>query len=119
MCFFQVTEAMNLQQKLARLQLDAAPKHYEAELDINDLPHNVLWKVTHRDTLGPISFWTGASITITTKGQVYPPGSIVAPGERKLCLVIQGSTELSVNRGRSVLSRILEDTPNQTRSSPR
>ncbi|PIN18207.1 RNA helicase [Handroanthus impetiginosus] len=47
--------AMNLQHNLAKIQADAMPEHYEAELEINDLPQNAHWKVTQKETLGPIS----------------------------------------------------------------
>ncbi|KAL0309771.1 UNVERIFIED_CONTAM: DEAD-box ATP-dependent RNA helicase 42 [Sesamum radiatum] len=71
--------AMNLQHNLAKIQADAMPEHYEAELEINDFPQNARWKVTHKETLGPISEWTGAAIT--TRGQYYPPGRIPGPGK--------------------------------------
>ncbi|CAA6656877.1 unnamed protein product [Spirodela intermedia] len=62
--------AMNLQHNLAKIQADAMPEHYVAEFEINDFPQNARWKVTHKETLGPISEWTGAAIT--TRGQYYP-----------------------------------------------
>ncbi|CAI9288558.1 unnamed protein product [Lactuca saligna] len=82
--------AMNLQHNLARIQADSLPEHYEAELEINDFPQNARWKVTHKETLGPISEWTGAAIT--TRGQYVQPGRIPGPGERKLYLFIEGVT---------------------------
>ncbi|KAK9286803.1 hypothetical protein L1049_015208 [Liquidambar formosana] len=88
--------AMNLQHNLAKIQADAMPEHYEAELEINDFPQNARWKVTHKETLGPISEWIGAAIT--TRGQFYQPGKIPGPGERKLYLFIEGPTEQSVKR---------------------
>uniref|UniRef100_A0A7N0TTU3 RNA helicase n=2 Tax=Kalanchoe fedtschenkoi TaxID=63787 RepID=A0A7N0TTU3_KALFE len=108
--------AMNLQHNLAKIQADALPEHYEAELEINDFPQNARWKVTHKETLGPISEWTGAAIT--TRGQFYPPGKVVGPGERKLYLFIEGPTEISVKRAKSELKRVLEDITNQTTSLP-
>ncbi|CAM8903512.1 unnamed protein product [Rhodiola kirilowii] len=51
--------AMNLRHNLAKIQAE----HYQAELEINDFLQNACWKVTHKETLGPISDWTGASIT--------------------------------------------------------
>ncbi|KAJ0454952.1 putative RNA helicase [Helianthus annuus] len=66
--------AMNLQHNLAQIQADSLPKHYEAKLEINDFPQNARWKVTHKETLGPIVEWTGAAIT--TRGQYIQPGRI-------------------------------------------
>ncbi|KAL3628559.1 DEAD-box ATP-dependent RNA helicase 42 [Castilleja foliolosa] len=108
--------AKNLHHNLAKIQGDAIPDHYEAGLEINDFPQNARWKVTHKDTLGPISDWTGAAIT--TRGQYYPPGRIVGPGERKLYLFIEGPTEQSVKRAKVELKRVLEDITNQASSLP-
>lgn len=107
---------MNLQHNLAKIQADALPEHYEAELEINDFPQNARWKVTHKETLGPISEWTGAAIT--TRGQYYPPGKVAGPGERKLYLFIEGPTEQSVKRAKADLKRVLEEITNQASSLP-
>ncbi|KAM7258548.1 hypothetical protein ACFE04_014289 [Oxalis oulophora] len=108
--------AINLKHNLAKIQADAMPEHYEAELEINDFPQNARWKVTHKETLGPISEWTGAAIT--TRGQFFPPGKIPGPGERKLYLFIEGPTEISVKRGKAELKRVLEDITNQALQLP-
>ncbi|CAN0914383.1 DEAD-box ATP-dependent RNA helicase 42 [Linum grandiflorum] len=108
--------AMNLQHNLAKLQADALPEHYEAELEINDFPQNARWKVTHKETLGPISEWTGAAIT--TRGQYFQPGRIPGAGERKLYLFIEGPNEVSVKRAKAELKRVLEDITNQALSLP-
>lgn len=107
--------AMNLQNKLAKIA-GAMPEHYEAELEINDFPQNARWKVTHKETLGPISEWTGAAIT--TRGQYFPPGKIPGPGERKLYLFIEGPSEQSVKRAKAELKRVLEDITNQALQLP-
>ncbi|XP_076957471.1 DEAD-box ATP-dependent RNA helicase 42-like isoform X2 [Bidens hawaiensis] len=108
--------AMNLQHNLARIQADSLPEHYEAELEINDFPQNARWKVTHKETLGPIAEWTGAAIT--TRGQYIQPGRIPGPGERKLYLFIEGATEQSVKRAKAELKRVLEDITTQALSLP-
>ncbi|KAK6146970.1 hypothetical protein DH2020_017882 [Rehmannia glutinosa] len=76
----------------------------------------LVFSVTHKETLGPISEWTGAAIT--TRGQYYPPGRIAGPGERKLYLFIEGPTEQSVKRAKAELKRVLEDITNQASSLP-
>ncbi|XP_020577269.1 DEAD-box ATP-dependent RNA helicase 42 isoform X2 [Phalaenopsis equestris] len=108
--------AMNLQHNLAKIQADAMPEHYEAELEINEFPQNARWKVTHKETLGPISDWTGAAIT--TRGQYYPPGKFPGPMERKLYLFIEGPTESSVKKAKAELKRVLEDYTAQSLSLP-
>ncbi|KAK9747809.1 hypothetical protein RND81_02G015500 [Saponaria officinalis] len=105
-----------LQQNLAKLQQDAMVEHYEAELEINEFPQNARWKVTHKETLGPISDWTGAAIT--TRGQFFPPGKIPGPGERKLYLFIEGRSEHSVKTAKAELKRVLEDITAQAISLP-
>ncbi|RZC90698.1 hypothetical protein C5167_028530 [Papaver somniferum] len=95
-------------QNLEKILRNVMPKHYTAEFEINDYPQIVRWKVTHRETLGPISEWTGASIT--TKGQYYPPRMSPKPGdERKLYLSIEGLTESSVQKAMAELERVAED----------
>ncbi|KAI4364331.1 hypothetical protein MLD38_020439 [Melastoma candidum] len=111
-----IAAAINLKHNLAKIQADAMPEHYEAELEINDFPQNARWKVTHKETLGPISEWTGAAIT--TRGQFFPPGKIAGPGERKLYLFIEGPTEQSVKRAKAELKRVLEDVTNAALSLP-
>ncbi|XP_045794042.1 DEAD-box ATP-dependent RNA helicase 42-like [Trifolium pratense] len=108
--------AINLQHNLAKIQSEALPEHYEAELEINDFPQNARWKVTHKDTLGPISEWTGAAIT--TRGQYFPPGKVAGPGDRKLYLFIEGRSEQSVKRAKVELKRVLEDITNQALQLP-
>ncbi|CAH9136081.1 unnamed protein product [Cuscuta epithymum] len=108
--------AKNLQQNLAKLQNEVMPEHYEAELEINDFPQNARWKVTHKETLGPISEWTGAAIT--TRGYYIPPGKVPGPGDRKLYLFIEGPTEQSVKRAKTELKRVLEDITMQVTSLP-
>ncbi|XP_050208052.1 DEAD-box ATP-dependent RNA helicase 42 [Mercurialis annua] len=108
--------AINLQHNIAKIQADAMPEHYEAELEINDFPQNARWKVTHKETLGPISDWTGAAIT--TRGQFFPPGRIPGSGDRKLYLFIEGPSETSVKKAKTELKRVLEDITNQALSLP-
>lgn len=108
--------AVNFQHNLAKIQADALPEHYEAELEINDFPQHARWKATHKDSLGPISEWTGAAIT--TRGQFFPPGKVPAPGERKLYLFIEGPTETSVKKAKTDIKRILEECAAASLSLP-
>ncbi|CAI0397226.1 unnamed protein product [Linum tenue] len=108
--------ARNLQHNLLKLQADALPEHYEAELEINDFPQNARWKVTHKETLGPISEWTGAAIT--TRGQYFGQGRVPGPGERKLYLFIEGPNELSVKRAKAELKCFLEEITSKGFSVP-
>ncbi|GMH39795.1 hypothetical protein BSKO_07693 [Bryopsis sp. KO-2023] len=82
--------------------------HYEAELEINDFAQHARWKITHRDTLSLVTELTGAAIT--TRGQYFRPGSAVPPGERKLYLLIEGSSESSTKKAKAELRKILAET---------
>ncbi|TVU43579.1 hypothetical protein EJB05_10059, partial [Eragrostis curvula] len=92
---------------LERIRRDAAPEHFVAELEINDFPQNARWRITHKDTLGPIQEDSGAAITI--RGTYIPSGKVVGANERKLYLYIEGDTESSVKKAKTELKRVLED----------
>ncbi|KAJ3692568.1 hypothetical protein LUZ60_011663 [Juncus effusus] len=98
--------AINIQHNLARIQAENQPEHYEAELEINGLSQPARWRITHKDTIGPICDWTGAAIT--TRGQFVPPGRVCGPGERKLYLFIEGKSENSVKKAKAELKKVLE-----------
>ncbi|KAM2632992.1 hypothetical protein EV1_023664 [Malus domestica] len=74
------------------------------------------WKVTHKETLGPISELTGAAITI--RGQYFPPGKVPGPGDCKVFLFIDGLTEQSVKRGKAEIKRKSEEIMNQALPLP-
>ncbi|KAL6659525.1 hypothetical protein ACP70R_003565 [Stipagrostis hirtigluma subsp. patula] len=103
-------------QAIKKIQRDAAPEHYEAELEINDFPQHARWRITHKETLGPIQEG-GAAVTI--RGKYIPQGKIVGANERKLYLFIEGSTELSVKKAKAELKRVLEDCANHALNLPR
>ena len=65
------------------------------------MPMRLYWllQITHRETIAQINELTGAAMT--TKGFFYDKGQQVPEGERKLYLVIEGPTELSVKRAKA------------------
>lgn len=65
-------------------------------------------QITHRDTLSNVTELTGAAIT--TRGQYNRPGTLVPPGERKLYLLIEGSSESSIKKAKTELKKILAET---------
>ena len=80
--------------------------HFETELEINDFPQFARYKVTHKDTLVQIMEHTGAAVT--AKGQYAAPGRPLAPGDRKLYLLIEGPTERVVKEGKNYVKNIIE-----------
>jgi ATP-dependent RNA helicase DDX46/PRP5 len=89
------------------MKTPAGKLHFDAELEINDFSQQARWKVTHKDALSNITEWTGAAIT--TRGLFFGPGVKVPPGERKLYLYIEGSSEHSVQTAKKEIKRILDE----------
>ncbi|EES14464.1 DEAD-box ATP-dependent RNA helicase 42 [Sorghum bicolor] len=101
---------------LARIQRHAVPDHYEAELEINDFPQHARWRITHKDTLGPIQ---EGGVAITIRGTYIAQGKIVGANERKLYLFIEGHSESCVKKAKAELKRVLEDCVNQVPNLPK
>ena len=80
---------------------------YSAEIEINDFPQHARWKVTHKESLRSIQDDTGA--VITTRGMFIPPGKPLAPGDRKLFLLIEAGTERSVREAKMRIRQLLEE----------
>ncbi|KAI0459408.1 hypothetical protein F5B21DRAFT_499588 [Xylaria acuta] len=81
---------------------------FHATLEINDFPQKARWAVTNRTNVAKILEATGTSIT--TKGNFYPPGKEVQPGqEPKLYILVEGDTELVVANAMAELTRLLKE----------
>jgi ATP-dependent RNA helicase DDX46/PRP5 len=89
--------ALNAQHGKPNSATTASGSHFETELEINDFPQNARYKITHKDTIAQIMEHTGAAVT--AKGQYSAPGRPLAPGDRKLYLLIEGPTERVVKEG--------------------
>ena len=83
----------------------AGSAHFETEIEINDFPQHARWKVTHKDSLREVADFTGAAIT--TRGQYIPPGRPVGPSERKLYLLVEGTTERAVAEAKQRIREVL------------
>eukprot|EP00118_Oscarella_pearsei_P018128 m.184158 g.184158 ORF g.184158 m.184158 type:complete len:1077 (+) comp39318_c3_seq1:81-3311(+) len=97
-------------------ELDSsANEKWEDEVEINDLPQQVRWKITSKDSCESISEYAECGLTV--RGMYFPPGkkSKPKPDERRLYLYIEGSTERSVNLAKIELRRlILEELAKQS-----
>ncbi|KAI0200091.1 hypothetical protein F4808DRAFT_430542 [Astrocystis sublimbata] len=81
---------------------------FHATLEINDFPQKARWAVTNRTNVAKILEATGTSIT--TKGNFYPAGKEVQPGqEPKLYILVEGDTELVVGNAMAELTRLLKE----------
>lgn len=99
--------ALNAQHGKPNSATTASGSHFETELEINDFPQNARYKITHKDTIAQIMEHTGAAVT--AKGQYLAPGRPLAPGDRKLYLLIEGPTERVVKEGKSYVKNIIEN----------
>lgn len=82
-------------------------KKYEEELVINDFPQQARWKVTSKEALAQISEYSDAGITV--RGTYFPPNKSVPEGERKLFLAIESTNELSVQKAKVEITRLLKE----------
>ncbi|XP_065842344.1 probable ATP-dependent RNA helicase DDX46 [Oscarella lobularis] len=95
-------------------ELDSsANEKWEDEVEINDLPQQVRWKITSKDSCETISEY--AEVGVTVRGMYFPPGKKTKSEERKLYLYIEGPSERSVNLAKIELRRlILEELARQS-----
>jgi len=80
---------------------------YEEELEINDFPQQARWKVTSKEALAQISEYSEAGITV--RGTYYGPGKAIPEGDRKLYLAIESTQELSVQKAKVEITRLLKE----------
>ncbi|KAH8663118.1 pre-mRNA-processing ATP-dependent RNA helicase-like protein PRP5 [Tricladium varicosporioides] len=81
---------------------------FHATLEINDFPQKARWAVTNRTNVAKILEATGTSIT--TKGSFYPAGKeVLAGGDPKLYILVEGDTEVVVTNAMRELMRLLKE----------
>ena len=64
-------------------------------------------KITNKSALDDITDRTG--VAIISRGAYAPPGKKLEPNERRLHLLIEGSSEMSVKQARLEIQKVLED----------
>jgi ATP-dependent RNA helicase DDX46/PRP5 len=81
---------------------------FHATLEINDFPQRARWAVTNRTNTSKIL--DTAQVSITTKGNYYPPGKLPEEGELpKLYILVEGPTKIIVEDSMAELVRLLKD----------
>ena len=80
---------------------------FEEELVINDFPQQARWRVTSKEALAQISEYSDAGITV--RGTYFPTGKPVPEGERKLFLAIESTNEMSVQKAKLEITRLLKE----------
>lgn len=79
---------------------------YCCEIDINDYPQAARWRITSRDTVSSVIEYSETSIVV--RGLFFPPGKAPRDStDRRLHLRIEGPTEVSVEKARAEIQRIL------------
>ncbi|XP_046639989.1 probable ATP-dependent RNA helicase DDX46 [Daphnia pulicaria] len=80
---------------------------FEEELEINDFPQPVRWKITSREALAQVSEFSEAGVFV--RGTYCAPGKKIADEERKLYLAIESTSEMAVSKARKEIVRILKE----------
>jgi len=83
------------------------PLHFYDELDINDFPPEARVKAVQRDVILRISEDSGAAVI--ARGTHVAPGKQPAPGEKRLYLAIEASTDMAVRAAKTELLRVLNE----------
>jgi len=80
---------------------------YEAEMEINDFPQQVRFRVCSRESIAQIQEF--ADVGISVKGTHIPNGKEPKDGERKLYLFLEARDEVNLKRGQDEVIRIIRD----------
>lgn len=81
---------------------------FHATLSVNQYSQKARWSVTNRTNIARVLEAYGVSIT--SKGNYYPPGKEPGPGEpAPLYLLVEGSSEIAVTNAMQELVRLLKE----------
>lgn len=101
----QSGEVMAIYDRPAAPGVMPTPKSYFAELEVNDFPQVVRFKITHKDTLSAVMEFCSAQLLV--KGEFVPQGKALKEGQRRLYIRIDAELEMSVEKALKELRRIL------------
>ncbi len=97
--------------KKAGIELPSASSansnHFVEEIDINDYPREVRWKLTQKDTTSRLQDEFQAAVTL--KGQYIGPNSVPAEGERRLYLHVEATTHIILQNCVQEIRRLLNE----------
>ena len=88
-------------------QATTAASHFMDELDSNDFPPEARVRATNRENILRVAEETGAAII--ARGVYCPPGKTPTTGEKRLCLAIEGPSELAVKAAKTEMLRTLNE----------
>ena len=81
--------------------------HFAEEIEINDYPAAARKKVTHRTFLDDIGERTG--VNVISRGVFIDPSKPPKLGERKLYLLLEGTSEMQVKQAKLEIMRQLDE----------
>ena len=81
--------------------------HYEDDIDINDFPQSIRFRITTRDVLDDIGDLADAYISV--RGIYIPPGKQLKANEIRLHLLIEGKTERSVTLAKQEIKHLVKE----------
>jgi ATP-dependent RNA helicase DDX46/PRP5 len=111
-----IASTLAIRQKLANLGKNATADSLRAALTdrsfsrtlvVNDYPQHARWKATHKPSIAHVLEFS--DVAVTTKGVYFAPGRKPGPGEEKLALLIDGRTQMDVDRAEADLRQMLEE----------
>lgn len=87
-------------------------EYFEEELEINDFPQQIRYRICSRESIAQIQEF--ADVGISVKGLHYPPGREPKEGgERKLYLFLEARDQVSLKRAKDEILRIMKDALRQ------
>ncbi|KAL7563409.1 hypothetical protein ACA910_016506 [Epithemia clementina (nom. ined.)] len=81
--------------------------HWLQEFDINDYPREARWKVTQKETTSRMQEEFRTAVTL--KGSYFPPGKEPGPGERRLYLHLEATSETILRNAVLEIQRLLNE----------
>ncbi|VDD90254.1 unnamed protein product [Enterobius vermicularis] len=105
----QLNERLNYMpsELLPGVETEAELQYFEEELEINDFPQQIRYRICSRDSLAQVQEY--ADVGISVKGSYYPNNKEPKNGERKLFLFLEARSELALRRAREEILRIMKD----------
>lgn len=92
---------------LGQLSVFDKTNKFTEELEINDYPQSVRWKVTSKENAAQLGESINCSISV--RGAYTPPGRNPPAGQRRLYAIIEGNSPEEARVGRIEVKRVLDE----------
>lgn len=91
---------------------EVQPKGYYCEIEINEFPQLVRFRMTHKDTIGQLQEYSGAHCII--RGEYLAPGRVAERGQRKLHIRLDAERQQAIEKARAEVKRLLVQFSTET-----